>query len=259
MELPTEITPIKQVDPITLIIYGEPKQGKSAICAELTKQSNALILSLEPNGYDYLSARKIDVDGPKKLNEFITTMKEKGQIYDVLIVDTVTKLDEWSEIVGTYNYMRTSQGKRFNLGKDGKQITHDNPDWESVHSLANGAGYRFSREWFLDTIETLSTLAPKIVLVAHIKDKYVGQVGDDYITATEVDLTGKLKRILPSRVSGIAKFVREKNLGYLSFESNDGSVAGSRAAHLTGKILISESTDGTLKTHWDDIYLSLKK
>lgn len=259
MELPTDITPVKQVDPVTLVVYGEPKQGKSAICAELTKQTNAVVLSLEPNGYDYLSARKIDIDGPKKLNEFITTMKEKGQVYDIIIVDTVTKLDEWSEIIGTYNYMRTTQGKKFNLGKDGKQITHDNPDWESVHTLGNGAGYRWSREWFLDTIETLSTLAPKLLLVAHIKDKYVGQVGDDYITATEVDLTGKLKRILPSRVSGIAKFVREKNLGYLSFESNDGSVAGCRAEHLTGKILISEKTDAGLSVKWDSIYLSLKK
>jgi hypothetical protein len=258
--MPRKIIEPTETDPISLIIYGEPKQGKSAIAAALSIRDdiNALIISNEPGGYAYLRARYEECLSPKELSAKITEIENDTEKLDILIVDTITVIDEWSEIIGTYNYMRSSQGKRFNLGSDGKQITHTHPDWESVHSLANGAGYRWSREWFQSTIEKLSTLAKKVIFIAHLKDKYIGQVGDDYLTAQEIDLTGKLKRILPSKVSGFAKFVRDKNKGYLSFENLDGSVAGARASHLHGKILISEKTDSVLVTYWEDIYTTLK-
>lgn len=252
----------KETDPISLVIYGEPKQGKSAIMADLTLNANAVCLSIEPNGYDYLTAKRLEFSKPSELVKQLEEWKINPPGIEIGILDTLTKLDEWAEIMGTYSYMSTTQGKKFNVDEKGKKLTHLDPDWESVHNIGNGYGYRYSREWLLKVTDLMSQVFPKVIFIAHVKDKYLGVVGDNFITTTEIDLTGKLKRTLPSRVSGIAKFKREKDKGMLLFESNEAAL-GNRCIRLSNATVLISEKDLTqpngIKTYWENIYQSLTK
>ncbi len=272
----------KEVAAKDLLVYSNPKVGKSTIIAELTQKlgGKGLVVSLEKGGYDYLSGNIFDCyeDDKKTFNDaygryrYILKELEAGRVKaDYLIFDTITSLDEWSLIAGTYTYMSTVQGKLFNTEKladgsyrknvDGSlfRYKHTDINWRYVTELGEGHGWRWPREWFMNQIKLFQSLAPYRIYVAHIKDKYTGKQGDDFITTHEVNLTGKLKSILTANVTSIAKLVPEGNKRYLSFETPDeNTIMGSRAP-LKGKILISEQMeDDSIKTYWENIYPNLK-
>ena len=102
MELPTKLVKAKSVNPATMLIYAPPKLGKSTIMALLTeKYPNSLIISNEPNGYNFLDAIVKEALDPATFRSVIAAIEErnKTQKLEYLIVDTVTQMDSWSEIV----------------------------------------------------------------------------------------------------------------------------------------------------------------
>lgn len=167
---------------------------------------------------------------------------------------------EWSEITGTYRYMQKPQGKKFNA-KDDKNLnagyySYLDKEFETVHELGQGFGYKYSREEMTDWYDRLSLLAPEIILIAHIKDKMVESKTGDTVETRDINLTGKVKSIFASRVDGIGYMYRKDNQGILSFNPKDNLVCGGRCKHLTGDIVISEKLEsGDIKTYWDRIYL----
>lgn len=253
MELPTEPRKAPSVNSKSFIIYGAPKIGKSAIIAGLTTQfakGKSLILSTEPEGYDYLDANVLEVLNPGVFEQALVAI-ENDKTLEYIIVDPITSLDDWSEVVGTYMYMQKPQGKRFNVG-----LTHKDESFQTVHEIGEGHGYRYSREVMVSWVDRLKATGKTIILIAHIKDKLMALTPTDTILSYEIDLTGKLKTILPARVSSVAKLVVDGDNRYLSFETKENnSIMGSRPAHLTGKILISEKTDEGIITHWDKIFI----
>jgi hypothetical protein len=65
--------------------------------------------------------------------------------------------------------------------------------------------------------------------------------------------------MLAARVSTISKLIAEGDKRYLSFENdNDSLIAGSRAPHLTGKVLISDKVGDVIETYWENVYNNLK-
>ena len=66
--------------------------------------------------------------------------------------------------------MKTPQGKRFNAGVS----NINDPDWQSVQTLPDGNGYRYSRDWFTDLYDDMLNWADEIIFVCHVKDKYIG-------------------------------------------------------------------------------------
>lgn len=263
MELPTKITKKTAVNPITAIVYGPPKIGKTTIFSkfttEFTKEGKSLLVSLEHNGASYNDAVKVNISNPKELRELLVEIIDK-KLYDYVIFDTLTKIDEWSEIGGTFNYMKKPQGIKFNRRNDGTYAKYTDKDFETVHDIPQGYGYKHSREWFLELFEMMCSCANKGVLFScHIKDKFVGtaNANDEFITTKELNLTGKLANIIPSRVDAVGKLTRDaKNNVFVNFESNnDLLISGGRCKHLQGEILLSEMIDDNVVTHWDKIYL----
>ena len=257
------ITKKEAVSPKTMIVYDPPKIGKTSLAAkfttEFTKIGKSLLVSVEMNGTSYNDAVKLDITTAKQLRELVQQLVDTQQ-YDYVIYDTLTKIDEWSEIGGTFNYMKKPQGKKFNRRTDGSYARHTDVDFETVHDIAQGFGYKHSREWFLDFFELMCLSAKKgVIFTCHVKDKYIGTAtaNDEFITTKELNLTGKLANIVPSRVDAIGKLTRDtKNNVFINFESgNDLLVSGGRCEHLEGEMLLSEHKDNKLITYWDKIYI----
>jgi len=112
MEIPKERRSPKHLSANVLLIYGSPKQGKTSIAAALP---NSLILELETGGADYVEGRVLEIKNPPQFEEALKSIENsESQVADYLIVDSTSKMDEWSEVVGTYHYMEKPQGKKFN-------------------------------------------------------------------------------------------------------------------------------------------------
>ena len=71
-----------------------------------------MILSLEARSIDYYKARAKQINGPSDFNKALNFIESNEVFYDYLVIDTITKLDEWAEWVGTYNYMKSPPGVR---------------------------------------------------------------------------------------------------------------------------------------------------
>ncbi len=269
--LPDEITEVTEnKPPRDLVIVSIPKCGKGTILGDFTTKNNALVLDLEKGGYEYIKARKMSTYTDQSTNLYESfqnyikyrnlLLDNKGK-YDYLIIDGLSDLDVLSEIGGTKAYMRSIIGKNFNReklpnGGFGEQYEVGDPEWKSVLTLPDGAGYQHTRKWFLDQIEIFRQISPYRIYAAHITDKYIKDNGKEEVVGSEIALTGQLKRIFASKVTALAKLVADGNERYLNFDVlNDSIVAGSRAPQLKGRILISSmNKNGEVETYWDKIY-----
>lgn len=167
---------------------------------------------------------------------------------------------EWSEIIGTFNYMEKPQGQKFNRDRTGAKIPYTDQKFETVHSLGNGYGYQFSREVMDKWYNMCVRSAPHVIFLAHIKDKFIeSKKSGDTVEATDINLTGKVKGMYCSRVSGVAYMYRRDNIGYLNFDNENSIICGCRTPHLSGHIKISErNEDLSVKTFWQNIYTQYK-
>lgn len=150
MELPVSVQEVKEKDPKELVVFSQPKMGKTTIVAELTKQlkGRGLIINLENGGTDYVEGVYINcytsstcdyLEAFSRYREIINTLRREPGKYDYIIIDSLTVLDEWSDIAGTYAYMSSNQGKNFNKDvKTGKTYNHSDLEWKSVTSLGEG-------------------------------------------------------------------------------------------------------------------------
>lgn len=265
-KLPEEKVKVKETNPTDLVVISVPKCGKTTILAELTKSGDGIMFNLEKSGTDYLEGYFLNIypDAMSTVEEAIENykgyrdllMKNKGK-YKYLIVDSLTALNDMSEIMGTYYYMHSvPQGKNFNRDpKTGEAYKYGNPNFKLVSSMPEGYGYQHTRKWFMDQIAMFNEIAPYRIYTAHVKDKLIKNSQDEIVSGSELNLTGKLKNIMATKVSALCKLVADGDKRFLSFEvDNDNIIAGSRVPHLTGQILISEKTDKGIKTFWSNIY-----
>lgn len=268
LELPSEITEPIISNPRDLIILSIPKMGKGTILGDFTKKYNAVILDLEKGGYDYIAAKKLSAFSSQETSrwesfqnyiKYRNLLTENKHKYEYLIIDGLTDLDVLSEIGGTLLYMNSIIGKKFNRkGNDanGEKLEYDDPDWKSVISLPDGAGYLHTRSWFLQQIDIFRQISPYRIYAAHIADKYIKDNGKDEVIGSEILLTGKLKNIIASKVTALGKLIADGDERYINFDVlNDSIIAGSRAPYLKGKLLISKmNKDNELTTYWENIY-----
>ena len=253
--LPTARRMAPEINAGVTIIYGSPKSGKSSICAGL---ENALIIELEPGGADYINAMVMEANSPPEFEKVLKAINEAGNPYDYVVIDTISQLDRWSEIIGTLNYMNKAQGSRFNVrpGTVEKYRPSD-PKFETVHELGNGAGFAHSRAQMLKWYDMMAKSAKHVILLAHIKDKFIeSKKSGDTVEATDIDLTGKVKTIYCSKADAVGHFFRRGDEGIINFNNENSIACGGRCIHLDGEIVISQKNeDKTITTFWDRIYL----
>lgn len=264
--LPDEITKSTGDAPRDLVIISQPKLGKSCIFGDFSVKYNSLVLNLEKGGYEYIDAKKMDIHGNELTSEteaffnYIKVrnllLKAKGK-YDVLLIDGLSDLDKMSELGGTLAYMDTIIGKKFNRADKGlgKKLTPDHPNFKSVLTLGDGAGYKHTRDWFMDQFRIFREISNYRVYAAHIADKYIKDKTRDEVIGQELLLTGKLKNIFATKVTALGKLIADGNKRFINFEVlNDSIIAGSRAPFLKGKILVSSLEEDKVETFWENIY-----
>lgn len=240
-ELPKEkSTPTTNME--SCILFGLPKCGKTTL---LSKLPNCLIIDTE-EGTNKISAlvKKVPSDkGPvgrmKWLEDFADYLIAQGKPYDYVAIDTFSEVNDMAEWSGTYRYMHSIQGRSFNRVdniKGGEMLKPSDNSYESVHTLGEGYGYRWSREDTMRVFEKYMRVAKKcIFFVCHVEDKYVGQKENtDVIIPKQLALTGKLRLILPRKVDAVGYVYNEDGVIKINFTGNEERVGGNRCPHLQG-------------------------
>jgi hypothetical protein len=244
--LPKEVRAPKRTNPGSMIIYGLPKSGKTSAAAQL---ENNLIIDVE-KGSGFIEGKIIEPPesfGPvarfQWLRELAATIKENNYPYDFVTIDSLSKLNDDAEWVGTYNYMRSVQGSSFNRVKDkydmpiknGEMLKMDDPDYESVHSLGQGYGYKWSREAIKDLFDDLRGLG-KIctIFICHVTDKMIARTGGGEIMTKDLALTGKVRDIISREADAIGNVWNKDGKLMISFEGKEDRIGGIRAKHLAG-------------------------
>lgn len=229
IELPkTVIKPTSQ-NPNRIIIYSQPKMGKTTFVSQL---EGNLIIDLE-KGSKFVTALKVEVNNLIELAEVGQSIIKEGKKYKYVTIDTVSKLEDWCEWEATETYMNSIVGKTFNRNQAGQILTRDK--WESVLSLPNGAGYLWLRTSFKKWIDRMASTTDHLILIAHIKDKSIEKKGKE-ISAKELDLTGKIKSITCANADAIGYMYRtDEGELRLNFITSDEIACGARVEHLKGQ------------------------
>ena len=241
IELPK--TKVKAVtsSPNKFMYYSSPKVGKSTSLAML---DNCLILDFE-KGTSFIDALKVDITSLDDLREVSKQIKEAGNPYKFIAVDTVTKLEDFSLELANTMYRESAIGKNFDPNT-------------SVLTLPSGAGYYWLRMAFQKLLNVIYSLSDKTILVGHLKDKMIGTESRE-VTVKDIDLSGKIKNITAADMDAIGVMKREDNKTILSFKTSEDTVCGSRCNYLSNTdVVLLEEVDGKLISHWDVIYPELK-
>jgi len=244
--LPKSRVAPESLSPKNLIIFSKPKTGKTSLLSELP---NCLILDLE-GGTKYLNAMKVEANTFEEIKEVGNAIKEAGNPYKIIAVDTITALEEMVIPYAEALYSRSPMGKNWYNPGGGKE------KYGSILGLPEGSGYFWTRQAFTKVIDYIKTWAPYVIFVGHVKDTQLEKAGGTF-NSLDLDLTGKLKRITTSNSDAIGYLYRKGNKNILSFKTNDDIACGARPAHLSNaEIVISEiDENGEYKTYWDKVFI----
>ena len=250
--LPTAPRKATAVNPESICIYGKPKVGKTTVLSELP---NNLIIDTERGTafIDGLVMQPPEGTGPVGIRTWLKDVAKKirdeGRPYDYVSIDTLSQLDIYSEWWGTWDYMHSIAGKKFNrktddlgnlvYGQDGKSIMlrPDDPTYESVLTLANGYGYQHTRSAFMEVFDMLKGLGKNCtIFVCHVADKMIGEKNGEQVMVKDLALTGKLRDMLPRIVDATANVWNDDGKMMISFKGNEEKLGGVRGKHLPGYV-----------------------
>jgi hypothetical protein len=268
--LPKTKTPAPAVvEPKRLFIFSHPKIGKTSNLAQLP---NSLLIDLEDGAEAYESAsinvRKVALQHTN--NDLLAALmlikdqllkentEAKKQVYDFVIIDTTTAMENLARGLALSMYKSSNAGSKFK-GTD------------VVTELEYGAGYEWLRNAFVRIYNAFQATAGKcLILSGHVKFSSINKDGKN-LQANDVQLTGKLKQIVCSDADAIGFMYRkivknedgtEKTLqNILSFKTNELDLAtGARSEHLANQEFVISEKEGKGKviTHWDLIFPSIK-
>lgn len=242
IELPKAKVPAKTQDPKYLILFGLPKVGKTTILSTL---DNNLILDFE-KGSTYVDALKLEINSLKELKEVIKAIRDAGNPYKYITIDTITAVEEMAKPMAIQLYQNSPM------------FSAKYADVKDVTQLPNGSGWAFLRQAVEKIIDLVASVTDNIIICGHVKDSALSESADGSVK--DLDLGGKLKRILSARSDAIGFVHRDENSNLcINFGQNGEILTGARPAHLANKdIVVAErNDDGTFTSHWERIYPSI--
>lgn len=237
INLPTEKVKARKKNPRLSLYYGLPKVGKTT---KMTELKDNLIIDIE-DGSNYVEGLIIKADNWQMVYDIGQQILAENKPYKRITLDTATRLDEWSEELGKILYLNSSVAKREYKA---------NPDLlPSVTMLPGekgsfGPGYQFVRMAYMKCFDYLLTLADEIILIAHVKDKFLVDKDGLTVQANEMSFTGKIKQMTCARADAIGYIYRKtvgaengKEISQLrvSFNNSTELLSGSRCEHLKGQ------------------------
>lgn len=246
MKLPTEKTKIATNNPKNLIIFGLPKVGKTTLVSKLPK---CLIVDLE-SGTDYVEAFSVKPKDYKDLFLLAKELKNNPDQFEYIALDTITALEDLALPFANKLYRDTSMGKNWDEN-------------ENILKLPNGAGYLYQREAVQTIIGWFQKVVPNVILIGHVKETTMSEEATE-MNVKNLDITGKLSRILPANSDAIGYIYRNIEDGKVMINFGDDSsvLTGARMPHLSGKTLVLSEMNketGEITSYWDRIYPDLNK
>lgn len=241
--LPTKKVQAISENPRYLVLYGLPKSGKTSCLAQL---DNNLIIDLE-GGTNFIDALAIQARSINDLGEIASAIRAKNNevghnFYKRITIDNATRLEDICMTYACKLYKKTELGKNWK-GDD-------------VTTLARGAGYKYLRDAVKKVIDMFKDLCDEFILVGHVKDSLTEKDGQE-VNAKEIDLVGKLGKIICGMADAVGYVYRKDNETHISFKSGgDGTIMEARARHIAGKdiVIATGNEDGSITTYWDKIY-----
>lgn len=253
VELPTKATEAVRLNPKRIILFSQPKTGKSEA---LSRLEDNLILDLE-DGSGFIGGLKVNVlelaskekvSPLRALKMVIDSIKEsnakKGSYtYKYISIDTVSALeDTYGLELALKLYKDTPMGRNFQ-GTD-------------VRTLPNGAGYGPLRAAVQMILNEVEQLCDTLIISGHTKEKVIESEGKE-MTARGLDLAGKLASIVCAQSDAIAYLYRKDNKTIANFKPSESLTVGARPLHLKNKeiVLLESDENGNLVSHWDNIFV----
>lgn len=232
--LPTTKIPAETQDPKYLILFGLPKVGKTTVLSTL---ENNLILDFE-NGSTYVDALKIKIDNLQTLKEVIKAIKEANKPYKYITIDTITAVEEMAKPVA------------LNLYRNSPVYSEKYANVTDITRLPNGSGYSFLRQAVEAIVDLIASATENIIICGHVKDVSLNENLEGSVK--DLDITGKLKRILSAKSDAIGFVHRDDESNLCINFGQDGEVlTGARPKHLANKdIVVAErNEDGSFTSH----------
>ena len=241
--LPTQKVPATSTNPQYLVLYGLPKAGKTSAVAKL---ENNLIVDLE-GGSKFIDALAIQARTINDLGEIAQAIRAKNEevghnFYKHITIDNATRLEDICMSYACTLYRQTELGKNWK-GTD-------------VTTLARGAGYKYLRDAVKKVIDMFKDLCDEFILIGHVKDSITDKDGEE-VNAKEIDLVGKLGKIVCGMADAVGYVYRKDNETHISFKSGgDGTIMEARARHIAGKdiVIATGNEDGFITTYWERVY-----
>lgn len=241
--LPTKKVPATSTNPQYLVLYGLPKAGKTSAVAQL---ENNLIIDLE-GGSKFIDALAVQARTINDLGEIAQAIRAKNtevghNFYKHITIDNATRLEDICMSYACTLYKKTELGKNWK-GDD-------------VTTLARGAGYKYLRDAVKKVIDMFKDLCDEFILIGHVKDSITDKDGEE-VNAKEIDLVGKLGKIICGMADAVGYVYRKDNETHISFKSGgDGTIMEARARHIAGKdvVIATGNEDGSITTYWDRVY-----
>ena len=241
--LPTNPVPATSTNAKYLILYGLPKSGKTSAVAQL---ENNLIVDLE-GGSQFIDALAVQARTINDLGEIAQAIQAKNEevghnFYKHITIDNATRLEDICMSYACKLYQNTEMGKNWK-GTD-------------VTTLPRGAGYKYLRDAVKKVIDMFKDLCDEFILIGHVKDSITDKDGQE-VNAKEIDLVGKLGKIVCGMADAVGYVYRKDNETHISFKSGgDGTVMEARARHIAGKdvVIATGNDDGSITTYWDRVY-----
>lgn len=241
--LPTQKVPATSTNPQYLVLYGLPKAGKTSAVAQL---ENNLIIDLE-GGSKFIDALAVQARTINDLGEIAQAIRAKNDevghnFYKHITIDNATRLEDICMGYACTLYRKTELGKNWK-GDD-------------VTTLARGAGYKYLRDAVKKVIDMFKDLCDEFILIGHVKDSLTDKEGQE-INAKEIDLVGKLGKIICGMADAVGYVYRKDNETHISFKSGgDGTIMEARARHIAGRdiVIATGNEDGSITTYWNRVY-----
>jgi len=253
IELPINKEKASRVNPKTMVIFSQPKMGKTTVVAGL---DNCLIIDLEKGG-DFVDTLRFDVirhaEKEEKLpivilKQLIEKIKEenkkRGQyVYNFIAIDTVTALEDIVLPLANKMYRDTPMGRNW-VGDD-------------VTTLPNGAGYRFTRNALSTVLTELEDICDTLIILGHTKDKMIEKEGKEM----KKDV---VQHLLDFRFSAGLSAGRPGNESpdeketIINFQASESLLCGARSEHLKGAEIVVAVSDGSgdIKIDWSKIFIN---
>jgi len=241
MELPTEKRKVLRQNPKFMVIFGKPKVGGKTTAMSLLE--NNLIIEMEDRGADFVSGLVVNAATTRDLFEIYEAIKAAGNPYKYITLDTATAMED--------NIIQSLAAKFYKSTPMGKAYTGDD-----IRRLPQGAGWTYWRQAFNYIIDMFTPLCDCLILVAHCNEKQIDKEGKE-MYEFELDLSGKLKKIIAARADAIGYTYRKGNQTIINFNGGSDFIVGARSEHLADKeFVLVEKTEKGFIHNWDQIFIN---